>query len=161
MLIDSVKYLPNISSSDVDAPSNHKHSTHLAIVEEGENSDTPSNNLLQPANQDQELSSVASSIESLNLAANTRANQHSLYSNKNSSNRLHDTHENSHTTSRRPSAVLQEILSTRRPSAIMASLRRGSHSILAPFRAKHDDPNDPSRSPEAVEYRRKNRRIGE
>lgn len=151
-------YFPELHS-DVDASSNHKHGTHLAIVEEGENSDTPSNNLLQPEDQDQELSSVASSAE--NLAANTRANQQSLYSNKHSSNRLNDIHENSTANSRRPSAVLQEILSTRRPSAIMASLRRGSHSILSPFRSKPDDPNDPAHSPEALEYRRKNRRTGE
>jgi hypothetical protein len=158
MLIESVNL--NIFSSDIDAPPNHKHnhSAPLSIVEESDNSDTPSNNLLQ-GDQDHELSSVASSAE--NLAANTRANQHSLYSQKNSSNRLNDIHENSNTTSRRPSVVLQEILSTRRPSAIMASLRRGSHSILSNFRSKQDDPNDPARSPEAVEYRRKNRRIGE
>lgn len=151
-----VMYLSQLSSSDVD---DHKHSTHLSIVEEGENSDTPSNNLLQSADQDHELSSVESSAE--NLAANTRANQQSLYS-KTFSNHPNDNHENSNTNSRRPSVVLQEILSSRRPSAIMASLRRGSHSILSPFRSsKHDDPNDPAHSPEAVEYRRKNRRIGE
>jgi hypothetical protein len=156
----TVSYLSIDCSSDVDASSNHKHGTHLSIVEEGENSDTPVDTLLQSAEKDHELSSVTSSAENINLAANTRANQQSLYSLKNSSNRLNDIHENSNSNSRRPSVVLQEIFSTRRPSAIMASLRRGSHSILSNFR-KHEDPNDPAKTPEAVEYRRKNRRIGE
>ena len=154
MIDDCEINLSEFPLSDVDA-SNHKHSTPLTIVEEGDNSDTPSN--LRIENQDQELSSVTSSAE--NLATNTRVNQQSLYSNKNSSNRLNESFDSSN--SRRPSVVLQEILSTRRPSAIMASLRRGSHSILSPFRTKQEDPNDPAYSPEAVEYRRKNRRVGE
>jgi hypothetical protein len=143
------------SCSDVDS-SNHKNATHLAIVEEGENSDSPSNTH-ENGHNDEELSSVTSSKE--NLAANTKANQQSLFSNRHSSKSLNEAYDNSN--SRRPSVVLQEILSTRRPSAIMASLRRGSHSILSPFRSKSEDPNDPARSPEAVEYRRKNRRVGE
>lgn len=153
---DSGINLLELSCSDVENPTNHKNANHLAIVEEGDNSDTPSNEHLNEANHDGELSSVTSSAE--NLAANTKANEQSLYSHKQSSKSLNESHDHS----RRPSVVLQELLTTRRPSAIMASLRRGSQSILSPFRTKTpDDPNDPARSPEAVEYRRKNRRIGE
>lgn len=116
---------------------------------------------LQSTEKDQSASSAASSAE--NLAANTKANQHLTFSHAQSSGRLNDIPEN--TPSRRPSILLemQEMISNRRPSAIMASLRRGSQSILHPFRTKHEDPNDQvgHRSPEAVESRRKNRRIGE
>lgn len=116
---------------------------------------------MQATEKDQELSSAASSAE--NLAANTKANQHLPFNHAQSSGRLNDIPEN--TPSRRPSILLemQEMISGRRPSAIMASLRRGSQSILHPFRSKHDDPNDHVgiNSPEAVESRRKNRRIGE
>lgn len=137
----------------------------LSVVEEGEqsseNSDTQSasqsQTLLQAPNQDYHLDSAASSAE--NLAANTRANQHSSYNHTT----LKVPDEN--TNGRRPSILLemQEMISGRRPSAIMASLRRGSQSILAPFRTKHEDPNDHTghKSPEAVESRRKNRRYGE
>lgn len=149
-----------------DIESNHK-SVKLSVVEEGEgsqsseNSDTQSasqsQTLLQTPSQDFHLESAASSAE--NLAANTRANQRSNYSHTS----LKIPEEN--TNARRPSILLemQEMISGRRPSAIMASLRRGSQSILAPFRTKHEDPNDHTgfRSPEAVESRRKNRRYGE
>lgn len=140
----------------------HKNNK-LSVVEEGETVDEQSQNQLKVPQNDSNLSSAASSAE--NLAANTRANQHSLYSQ--SSSRLNDIPENGSSTPRRPSVLLemQDLISGRRPSAIMASLRRGSQSILHPFRSKHDDSNDlphvGARSPEAVESRRKNRRIGE
>lgn len=155
--------------SDVD--SNHK-SVKLSIVEEGEhsgeNSDTQSqtqsqNHLPVPEFHEPRLSSNNSSAE--NLAANTRHNQHSPYNHSISSNRLNASdHESSNTNARRPSILLemQEMISGRRPSAMMASLRRGSEAILSPFRTKYDDPEGiGSRSPEAVESRRKNRRYGE
>lgn len=147
-----------------DIESNHK-SVKLSVVEEGdrssENSDTQSasqsQTLLKAPSQDFHLESAASSAE--NLAANTRANQRSNYSH--TSLKVPDENTNA----RRPSILLemQEMISGRRPSAIMASLRRGSQSILAPFRTKHDDPNDHTgfKSPEAMESRRKNRRYGE
>lgn len=55
------------------------------------------------------------------------------------------------------------MISNRRPSAIMSAIRRGSQSIINGFKSKQDDPHDPIgfKSPEAVESRRKNRRIGE
>jgi hypothetical protein len=127
--------------------SSGENATHLAIEEECARNGTLSNH----------HSSVASFRE--DPAANTRQTQKTLFKNKHSSKSLNDAYDN--LSSRRPSVVLQEILSTRRPSAIMASLRRGSHSILSPFRSKPEDPNDPAHSPEAVEYRRKNRRVGE
>lgn len=146
-------------SSDVNSASNRKNNK-LTIVEEGENSDTQSQYHKQTPEKDHS-SSAASSAE--NLAANTKANQHLPFNHAQSSGRLNDIPES--TPSRRPSILLemQEMISNRRPSAIMASLRRGSQSILHPFRSKHDDPNDNvrHRSPEAVESRRKNRRIGE
>lgn len=119
-------------------------------------------NYLKVLDHDPEAPSDGSSAE--HLAANTRANQHSSYSTH--STIKNDQHETPTTTNRRPSILLemQEMISGRRPSAIMASLRRGSQSILAPFRSKHtDDPNDHvgARSPEAQESRRKNRRYGE
>lgn len=151
--------------SDVESL-NHKSSNKLSVVEEGEVFDPQSQNLLKVPHNDSNLSSAASSVENL-VAANTKANQHTSYNHSQSSNRLDNIPENGTSSSRRPSVLLemQEMISGRRPSAIMASIRRGSQSILHPFRSKHDDPNDPphvgSRSPEAVESRRKNRRIGE
>lgn len=45
----------------------------------------------------------------------------------------------------------------------MSAIRRGSQSIINGFKSKQDDPHDPIgfKCPEAVESRRKNRRIGE
>lgn len=45
----------------------------------------------------------------------------------------------------------------------MASLRRGSTTLMNTFRGKQEDPNDHTgaRSPEAVAFRQKNRRVGE
>lgn len=147
-------------SSDVDA-ANHKN-TKLTIVEEGD-LDTQTQSFLQVPDYDIP-SSAASSAE--NLAANTRANQHSNFNHQHSSSRLNNIPEDESPTQRRPSLLMemQEMVSGRRPSAVMASLRRGSQSILHAFRGgKHDDPNDHvgAKSPEAVESRRKNRRIGE
>lgn len=153
-----------ICSSDVETLS-HKSNNKLSIVEEGETSDPQSHNQLKVPHNDLNLSSATSSAE--NLASNTRANQHTSYNHSQSSNRLDDIPEDGSATTRRPSILLemQEMISGRRPSAIMASLRRGSQSILHPFRSKHDDSNDHphigAKSPEAVESRRKNRRIGE
>lgn len=78
--------------------------------------------------------------------------------------------ENTALTSRRPSVVLQEILSTRRPSTIMAALRRPS--LLLPGRRMESFPENGStrsinmphtgaKSEQALEQRRKNRRVGE
>lgn len=153
---------PAFIFSDVDQ-SNHKITQkQLSIVVEGEASDTQSHNHLL-AEHNGNLSEASSSE---NLAVNTRAKKHSSFNL--SSNRLKpealDDHSESGN-SRRPSILLemQDMISSRRPSAIMASLRRGSQSIMNNFRPKQDDPNDHvgARSPEAVESRRKNRRIGE
>lgn len=126
----------------------------LSIVEEGDGEQETTqltlnnynhinnNNTLRIPDLEKDNQSVGSSNENI-----------SKYSKGNKSNE----------SSRRPSFLLQEILQTRRPSAIMASLRRGSQSILSTFRSKHDDPNDHigANSPEAVEARRKNRRVAE
>lgn len=120
----------------------------LSIVEEGDGEhetthlNLNNNNTLRIPDYEKDNQSVGSSTENINK-----------YSRTNKSNE----------SSRRPSFLLQEILQTRRPSAIMASLRRGSQSVLSSFRSKGDDPMDNigANSPEAVEARRKNRRVAE
>ena len=89
-----------------------------------------------------------------------------------SSGRLNDIPEQSQLVARRPSILLQEILSTRRPSAIMAAIRRPSNSFLNRSRLgafQEDNHNGSTRSinfqtgPKsemAIEFRRKNRRVG-
>lgn len=136
--------------SDVDENQKGNLVRELSIVEEGEGDGEQettrltlknNNHSLQIPDYDREIPSAASSTE--NISKNSKANK-------------------SNESSRRPSFLLQEILQTRRPSAIMASLRRGSQSVLSTFR-KSDDPNDHIgvNSPEAVEARRKNRRAAE
>jgi hypothetical protein len=136
-------------SSDVDDHQKGSLARELTIVEEGDGehetthlNQNNSSNTLRIPDYDKDNQSVGSSSENINK-----------YSRGNKSNE----------SSRRPSFLLQEILQTRRPSAIMASLRRGSQSVLSTFRSKSDDPNDHigANSPEAVESRRKNRRAAE
>lgn len=168
------KSKPRVSfRSDVDALTSHKpqgYQTQLSIVEESENPDSPTDekhnhNLKVLLEDDTRHSSLQSSAE--NLPAIT-VNHHHNSSNSNSRQNKSflspdsDHHEkeplNTNNSSRRPSVqLLQEFLSTRRPSTIMAALRRPS---LMLFRSKPEDPNDPANKPEAVEQRRKNRRIG-
>lgn len=113
-------------------------------------------NYLQTPDKDH-LSSAVSSRENSTLSLNQHQSPPSV--------RLNDIPENANSYTRRPSFLLdvQEMITNRRPSAIMASLRRGSQSILNGFRTKNEDPNDHVgfKSPEAVESRRKNRRYGE
>jgi hypothetical protein len=136
-------------------------SAKLEAVGESDSDDHPRHHL-QVLDHESEIPSIASSAD--NLAANTRANQHSNFKHNHNS-KLNDISEHANGNQRRPSILLdmQEMISGRRPSALMASLRRGSQSILHSFRPKHDDPNSyiGAKSPEAIEYRRKNRRIGE
>lgn len=154
---------PLFPSSDVES-SQSRLNNKLAIVEEGDNqsdeSDSQSKQRLKVPDQDIDLSSAGSSAE--HLAANTRANKQSTFYNAQSAHRVNEIPDSGNS-SRRPSVLLQEILSSRRPSAIMASLRRGSTTLLNTFRSKQEDPHDHTgaKSPEAIEYRRKNRRYGE
>lgn len=148
--------------SDVDAQTNHKptqvYQTQLSIVEEGENLDSPTGNkenlkLLQSAD-DTRLSTPQSSTE--NITTSNRHNRHYLTPDFAEHHSGEEKHQ--HNSSRRGSVqILQEFLSSRRSSTIMAALRRPS---LMLFRSKHEDPNDPANKPEAIEQRRKNRRIG-
>ncbi|CRK95797.1 CLUMA_CG009254, isoform A [Clunio marinus] len=145
---------PSVTFSDIDV--NHKSNKltrELSIVEEAENTDEKNAKLLEDYPEDQDFSS--------HIASDTKANTHL---NTGNHHRLHDNlGETNSSSSRRPSVLLQEILSTRRPSAIMATLRRGSATVINTLRGKSDDPNDHTgaKSPEAIENRRKNRRIGD
>lgn len=149
--------------SDVDAVTNHKptqvYQTQLSIVEEGENPDSPTekkeNLKLLQAVDDTHLSTPQSSSENLTTS---RHHRHFLHPDGQDHHGDKDGHNHSHNNSRRGSAqLLQDLLSSRRSSTIMAALRRPS---LMLFRSKHEDPNDPANKPEAIEQRRKNRRIG-
>ena len=148
--------------SDVDALTNHKptqvYQTQLSIVEEGENPDSPTdkkeNLKLLHSLDDARLSTPQSSTE--NIATSNRRNRNYLTPDFAEHHGGEEKHQ--HNSSRRGSVqILQEFLSSRRSSTIMAALRRPS---LMLFRSKHEDPNDPANKPEAIEQRRKNRRIG-
>jgi hypothetical protein len=145
--------------SDVDSiSSNHKptqYQTNLAIVEEGDNPESPTekDKFLQHNNSNHHQlkdRSPNSSVEDI-TASNGR-----------SRNRTHLSPDGHHdaesggggSDGRRPSVILQYL---RRPS-VMATIRRSS--ILSPFKSEPKDPNDPFFKPEAVEQRLKNRRIG-
>lgn len=87
----------------------------------------------------------------------------------------HSQHPNELVLSRRPSAVLSEILSTRRPSAIMAALTRPNHyrsrapqmdalyegQAMGSMRTINMGHHNGPHSPEAMDFKRKNRRVGE
>lgn len=150
--------------SDVDALTNHKpqaqYQTQLSIVEEGENPDSPAGNKenlkLLHSLDDARVPSPHSSAENITTTSNKR-NRHYLTPDFGDHHGSGD-EKHTHNSSRRGSIqVLQEFLSSRRSSTIMAALRRPS---LMLFRSKHEDPNDPANKPEAIEQRRKNRRIG-
>lgn len=151
-------------SSDFVEPSNNNNKSTLSILEEGDNLDTIQNThkLQEPKLEDDD--SAGSSLE--NLASNVRSNTNQLGINyTHSSNRLNDIPETAALNSRRPSVILQEILSTRRPSAIMSAIRRGSHSLLPSFHRSKlgglEEEHVGAKSVEAIESRRKNRRVGE
>lgn len=141
--------------SDVDSSTNHKptqYQTNLAIVEEGDNPESPTekDKFLTHHNHHLKDRTPTSSIEDITT------------SNGRPRNKVHLTPDGHHdaesggggSDTRRPSIILQYL---RRPS-VMATLRRSS--ILSPFRSEPKDPNDPANKPEAIEQRLKNRRIG-
>lgn len=144
--------------SDVDSV-NHKPSqyqTNLAIVEEGDNPESPTE-------KDKFLSHVNNSHHHLSKDRSPNSSIEDITAhNGRSRNRTHLSPDSHHDTEsggggsdgRRPSVILQYL---RRPS-VMATLRRSS--ILSPFRSEPKDPNDPANKPEAIEQRLKNRRIG-
>jgi hypothetical protein len=149
--------------SDVDSLNNHKSSPvfqkQLSIVEESENPESPTEKKSYKLTNDDDTrhSSAHSSAEHLPAITVPQSRQNRHYLSPEG-----DHHEkeplNTSNSSRRPSIqLLQEFLSSRRSSTIMAALRRPS---LALFRSKPEDPNDPANKPEAIEQRRKNRRIG-
>ncbi|XP_070504476.1 proton channel OtopLc-like isoform X3 [Chironomus tepperi] len=155
---------PKIVIDDVDALTNHKptqpYQTQLSIVEEGENPESPTDNKenlkLLHSIDDSRVPTPHSSSENI-TTNNNRRNRHYLSPDFAEHHGSGD-EKHPHNSSRRGSVqILQEFLSSRRSSTIMAALRRPS---LMLFRSKHEDPNDPANKPEAIEQRRKNRRIG-
>lgn len=152
--------------SDVDALSNHKPSQvyqkQLSIVEEGENPESPSDDTprhFKLSHEDETHHSTPhSSAEHLPAITVNSKHSNKQYLSPDGSDHHEKEPLNNSNSSRRPSVqLLQEFLSTRRSSSIMAALRRPS---LMLFRSKPEDPNDPANKPEAIEQRRKNRRIG-
>ena len=156
--------------SDVDSLTNHRSSPvfqkQLSIVEESENLDAPLDENRQFSKlkheEDSRLSSPQSSAEHLPAITVTNHRQNKSYLSPDADHHekepLNNNSSGATNNSRRPSIqLLQEFLSTRRSSTIMAALRRPS---LMLFRSKPEDPNDPANKPEAIEQRRKNRRIG-
>lgn len=144
--------------SDVDAVSNHKstpvYQAQLSIVEEGDIPELPS--------ESKQILKLPPTLEDNHSTPNSSSEN--LHSSKQSKNLLSpdgnekDQHFHHNSSRRGSTQLLQELLSSRRSSTIMAALRRPS---LMLFRSKHDpDPNDPANKPEAIEQRRKNRRIG-
>ncbi|KAG5678088.1 hypothetical protein PVAND_007790 [Polypedilum vanderplanki] len=159
---------PHIVINDVDSITNHKSSSvyqkQLSIVEEGEkeNLDSPTDRKdfkLSHENETRQSTPHSSAEHLPAITVNNKANRHYLspdadYHEKEPLN----SNNNNSNSSRRPSVqLLQDLLSSRRSSTIMAALRRPS---LMLFRSKPEDPNDPANKPEAIEQRRKNRRIG-
>jgi hypothetical protein len=145
--------------SDVDGVSNHKPSpyqTQLSIVEESENPEgagSDENRSKKPTKEDNSRVPIHTPESSVENITALHGNKRRHYLTPDSADRHEKEPLNN---SRRPSVILQELL-TRRPSALLAQLRRPS--FMNPFR-KPDDPNDPANKPEAIEQRRKNRRIG-
>lgn len=114
-------------------------------------------------------------------AGNNALVAHPFNNNSNGNGNSHPPHSNGNelVLSRRPSAVLSEILSTRRPSALMAALTRphqqyrshqrqnmmeiregqvlGSSTRTINMGGGHNGPE----CPEAKDFKRRNRRIGE
>lgn len=147
--------------SDVDSiTGNHKptqYQTNLAIVEEGDNPESPTtekdkflshNHISHQHSKDRSPNSSIEDITANN--GRSRSRTHHL-----SPDGHHDAESGGGgSDGRRPSIILQYL---RRPS-VMATLRRSS--ILSPFRSEPKDPNDPANKPEAIEQRLKNRRIG-
>lgn len=138
------------SFSEIDDSRTASLARELSIVEEGEDGEQETtklkthrnNNLKIPDSKyEREPHSAGSSNENLSKSTSRKKSGES--------------------SSRRASFV--EYLSSRRPSAIMATLRRGSRSVLSSFSHSKDDPNDcvGFNSPEAIEARRKNRRVAE
>ncbi|CAO1365528.1 unnamed protein product, partial [Diamesa hyperborea] len=154
-----------VSFSDFVEPSNNNNKSNLSILEEGDNTDLQQQNkhkIQETTLEDDD--SAGSSLE--NLASNVRSNTNQLAISYTQSNKqLNDIPETAALNSRRPSVILQEILSTRRPSAIMSAIRRGSHSLLPSFHRSKlgglEEEHVGAKSVEAIESRRKNRRVGD